>query len=114
MVSKVLERYVLMFLLDWAMSESLISDNQWGFLSGRSTTGLLVNTIDRWHKCLERGNEVCAVFLDLRKAFDSVPHRPLIDKLFSLGLDPFILRWLESYLMFRSQVVIVGGEASPC
>ena len=56
---------------------------------------------------------MCTVFLYLKKAFDSVPHRPLIDKLFRLDLDPFILRWLESYLMFRSQVVVVGSEASP-
>ena len=32
------------------------------------------STFDRWHRCLERGNEVCAVLLDLKNAFDRVPH----------------------------------------
>ena len=111
-LSEVLERHVLAYLLDWALSKSLISDNQWGFLSGRSTIGVLVTTIDKWHRCLERGSEVCAVFLDLKKAFDRVPHRPVISKLSALDLNPFILRWLENYLMHRSRFVVVGGESS--
>ena len=111
-ISKILERHVQAYLLEWALTESLISDDQWGFLCGRSTTGALVNTVDRWHRCLERGNEVCAVFLDLKKAFDRVPHRPLLDKLRALNINPFVLQWLENYLMHRSQTVVVGGESS--
>ena len=98
-ISKILERQVQAYILEWALTESLISDDQWGFLNGRSTTGALVNTVDRWHRCLERGNEVCAVFLDLKKAFDRVPHRPLLDKLRSLKINPYVLQWLESYLL---------------
>ena len=109
-LSEVLERHVLAYLLDWALSKSLISDNQWGFLSGRSTIGVFVTTIDKWHRCLERGSEVCAVFLDLKKAFDRVPHRPLISKLCALDLNPFILRLLENYLMHRSRFVVGGGS----
>ena len=100
------------YLLEWALTKSLISDDQWGFLYGRSTTGALVNTVDRWHRCLERGNEVCAVFLDLKKAFDRVPHHPLLEKLRALNINPYVLQWLESYLMHRSQFVVVGGESS--
>ena len=111
-LSKVLERHVLAYLLDWALSKSLISDNQWGFLSGRSTTGVLVTTTDKWHRCLERGSEVCAVFLDLKKALDRVPHHPLMSKLGALDLNPFILRWLENYLMHQSQFVVVDRESS--
>ena len=50
--------------------------------------------------------------LDLKKAFDSVPHRPLIDKLASYGLDAHTLSWITSYLTDRKQHVVVGGESS--
>ena len=61
---------------------------------------------------MERRNEVCAVFLDLKKAFDRVPHLPLLDKVSALNIYPFILCWMESYLMHRSQTVVVDGESS--
>ena len=86
-VSKILERHVQAYLLEWAFTESLISDDQWGFLCSSSTTRALVNTVDRWHRCLEKENEVCAVFLDLKKAFDRVPHPPLLDKLRALNIN---------------------------
>ena len=55
---------------------------------------------------------MCAVFFDLRKAFDSVPHKSLIDKLRSIDSDQFILRWICSYLMDRKQYVVLNGERS--
>jgi len=67
---------------------------------------------DSWHKALEKGSDVCAVFLDLSKAFDKVPHRPLMDKLASLHVDRYVLRWLSDYLCQRSQCVAVNGEIS--
>ena len=52
------------------------------------------------------------MFFDLRKAFDSVPHNHLLDKLTTLNLCPYLLQWIHSYLSDRSQVVAVGGELS--
>ena len=54
----------------------------------------------------------CSIFFDLKKAFDSVPHRRLIDKLSSYGLDAHTLSWITSYLTNRKQHVVVGGESS--
>ena len=68
-----LERHVQAYLLDWVSTESLILDDQWGFLSGRSTTVALVNTVDKWHRCLERGNKVCVVFSILTKPSKRFP-----------------------------------------
>ena len=53
------------------------------------------------------------MLFDLQKAFDSVPHRALIEKLKSIDLNPFILRWSCSYLTDRSQHVLLNGESSP-
>lgn len=54
---------------------------------------------------------MCHVF-DYKKAFDSVPHRPLLKKLISLNLDPFLIRWVVDYLTLRYQHVVVEGEKS--
>ena len=55
-------------------SHPFSTDCQWGFTAGKSTTGALVNTIEGWNHVLESGSDICAVFFDLQKAFDSVPH----------------------------------------
>ena len=55
---------------------------------------------------------ICAVFFDLHKAFDSVPHCPLLDTLSSFNILPTLLRWLHSYLCDRLQLVVVNGSSS--
>ena len=61
---------------------------------------------------MEEGKEICAVFFDYWKAFDTVPHQPLIAKLIALELDHSIVCWLQDYLCGRSQTVTIGGETS--
>ena len=58
--------------------------NQWGFQKGKPTTLALFSTVHQWHLYLEDHKEV---FLDLQKAFDSVPGRLLINKLSNTGLN---------------------------
>ena len=55
-----------------------LSNTQWGFQAGKSTTGALLSTTYEWLTALENGSKVCAVFFDLKKAFDSVPHKELM------------------------------------
>ena len=110
--SKVLEKHVKDLIMVNLAENSVITPFQWGFLEGRSTTGALLEAVDRWHRFLERKSEVCVVFLDLSKAFDRVPHAPLLDKLRDLDLDPYLVRWLGNYLQDRRQNVIVGGILS--
>ena len=72
----------------------------------------LIKCVDDWLKTLEEGKEICAVFFDYRKAFDTVPHQPLLEKLTTLELDQSIIYWLQDYLCDRSQAVSIGGESS--
>ena len=51
-------------------------------------------------------------FFDIRKAFDSVPHRALMEKMRKIGLDDHLLGWLHNYLSNRSQVGAADGELS--
>ena len=65
-----------------------------------------------WSQAIDQGKEVCAVSFDLQKSFDSVPHKALIDKLESIGLNCFLLRWVCSYLLNRKQFVVLNGAKS--
>ena len=91
---------------------SSLSNMQWRFQSGKSTVQAPLITTDNWLQCLERGNDIGAVFLDFKKAFDSVPHIPLITKLQQLNLEPSIVSWVKNYLTDRTQCVIVNGISS--
>ena len=109
-LSKLLEKHI--YRLISSRIPNTLSNAQWGFLSGRSTVQALLVTMDKWLQYLERGNDIGAVFFDFRKAFDSVPHAPLITKLQQLGLDPNIVSWVREYLSGRSQCVVCNGAAS--
>ena len=61
---------------------------------------------------LDADFEICTVFFDYSKAFDTVPHQPLLVKLQSVNVHPCILKLIGSYLYGRSQYVCVGGATS--
>jgi len=113
-VSKLLEKYVRAYLLDFLQTSTPNSTQQRGFSKGKSTTGALLSATHAWHLALEAGNEVCCVFLDLTKAFDKVPHKPLLQKLEEIGINMHLLIWLHAYLCQRTQFVVVNGERSTC
>ena len=74
---------------------------------------MLISTIHTWLKTLDTGlHDVATVFIDFKKAFDTVPHSLLIDKLIKLQLHPCIIDLIFSYLMERSQSVVVNGATS--
>ena len=111
-VSKLLERHVYNVIMNHLVHFNPLTMNQWGFLEGRSTVTSLLHVTDHWLKELEGGRDVCAVFFDFRKAFDSVPHQPLMSKICSLGLNGNIVTWLNNYLAKRTQAVVVNGSES--
>ena len=111
-VSKILERHIYMLIIDHLEHNHPLSAFQWGFLEGRSTVTALLHLTDQWFQALEGGLDICAVFFDFRKAFDSVPHSPLMSKIHSLNLHETISRWINNYLSNRSQVVAVNGSES--
>ena len=94
-LSKLLEKHIQSHLLDHLADNCPVSDMQWGFLKGRSTTGALLSAVDSWHQILDSGLNICA---DLSKAFDKVPHEPLMDKLADMAINPHLFRWLWNYI----------------
>ena len=84
------------------MLDSTIIDrldvNQYGGLSGLSTTHALVDMVHTWLLAAEERKASHAVLLDYRKAFDHVDHTVLVTKCKSYDLPNFIIRWLCAFL----------------
>ena len=112
MTSKLLERHFHQLIADHLSDNHPLANTQWGFQPAKSTVTALLSTTYDWLEEMEAGRDICSVFLDLKKAFDTVPHQSFMEKLVRLNLNPFILQWLCSYLMNRQQKVVVGGEES--
>ena len=85
---------------------------QWGFQPYKSTVSALLDATYKWSSFLDEGLEVCIVFFNLKKAFDSVPHQALIDKMKGIGLPPLIVRWIANYLTGRTQQIVLNGSSS--
>ena len=64
----------------------LLSDYQHGFVAGGSCTSQLLAVLEAWTRILDSGNAVDAIYLDFKKAFDTVPHKRLPAKLKGYGV----------------------------
>ena len=65
------------------------------------TEDILLAAVDQIVHSLDVGNAVCAAFLDFHKAFDSLDHYVLLNRLFDLNLSPTVLCWFQNYLSHR-------------
>ena len=97
-------------LSEYFEKRGLLFERQSGFRSGFSTDSCLIQLMDYLKHEISNGNFVGCVLLDLRKAFDTVNHGILIDKLKAVGVSS--TDWFSSYLSGRSQCIEVNGVAS--
>lgn len=111
-LSKLLEKHLRSLLACHLAEHHPISDVQWGFQEGKSTLTALLSVTNNWLSLLDHSQEVCCIFFDFQKAFDTVPHQKLLKKVEQLDIHPLILHWLHSYLTNRKQSVVVGGAES--
>ena len=81
---------------------------------GRSTLvrPQLVTTVDDLAKSLDHGKQVDMLILDFSKAFDTVAHQRLINKLDNYGITNYVKSWITTWLTSRTQRVVVDGEQS--
>jgi len=110
--SKIMESIIKEKFMKFLESNNLLCRSQHGFRSGRSCLTNLLETLENWTKALDEGYGLDVVFLDYKKAFDSVPHRRLIDKLRSFGVNGKLLKWLDSFLTSRTMKVGLRGAFS--
>ena len=94
------------------MKYNLIFDKQFGFRSNYSTNHALISITEKIKDLVDCGNYVCGVFVDLEKAFDTVNHRILCEKLNFYGLRGNVNKLIQSYLSNRKQFVSINGYDS--
>ena len=112
-LSKILENFVHKDIYHQCTSLGIIPDSQHGFIPGRSCNTNLLSTYDEITRSLDAGIPCDMVFFDFRKAFDTVSHTKLIDKLTSFGLKKTTIHWIHSYLYSRRQRVVLRGNFAP-
>jgi hypothetical protein len=109
-VSKVLERCVYTNFYSHILH--LITPYQHGFLRNRSCVTQLLSVLHTIGKNLDKNTQTDIVYLDFAKAFDSVDHSILLQKLKCYGVTGNLLGWFAVYLNNRRQRVVVDGVAS--
>jgi len=85
---------------------------QFGFRENHGTNIALSILVDKISQNLQDGKYVLGVFLDFRKAFDTVNHEILLNKLNKYGLRGNVLKWFISYLTNRKQYVSFDSHVS--
>jgi hypothetical protein len=107
--SKIIERAVHKHIYSYVSRNNILNVHQSGFRPSHSTETALVDMVDDWLSNINAGNLTGAVFIDLRKAFDTVNHDKLIKKICNIGASNALLKWLLSYLSQRTQKVSFNG-----
>ncbi|CAM5160171.1 unnamed protein product [Natator depressus] len=90
----------------------VISNSQHGFVKNKLCQTNLIAFFDRVTSLVDRGEEVDVVYLDFSKAFDTVSHDLLINKLGKYNLDGATIRWVHNWLENHSQRVVISGSQS--
>ena len=85
---------------------------QFGFRKKHSTNHALIKITENIRKALDNNTFACGLFIDLQKAFDTVNHTILCDKLIHYGIRGVANNWFKSYLTNRFQFVSIQGYDS--
>ena len=111
-IAKVMEKIAHNQLYLYLQNENILSPSQHGFRKGHSTVTALLEITDRLYHNIDIGELNGVIFLDLRKAFDTIDHQIMLKKLRCYGIAGTAHNWFSSYLSNRSQYCQVDGNLS--
>lgn len=111
-MSKACERVVLDQIVRFLNDYNILYSCQTGFRQGMGTQTAVVKFVDDVRFGIDEQLVTLLVFLDITKAFDSVDHLRLLNKLYELGFSLDVTRWMYSYLSERKHAVRYGGKMS--
>ena len=111
-ISKIFEKLVYTRIYSFLQQNNILNANQFGFRKGFSTEMALASFVEKITTSLDKGQHAVGVFLDLKKAFDTVNFNILFDKLSHIGIRGNSLELLKSYLNNRKQTVAISSVKS--
>ena len=104
-ISKIFEKIIYDRLADYIEKHNILNEFQFGFRKGRSSYMALNLLVDKLHKAIDERKYTVGIFLDLSKAFDTLNHSILLDKLNYYGIRGTALNLIKNYLSDRKQFV---------
>lgn len=110
--SKVIEKIMCDRLTSFLDVNDIIAHNQYGFKKGFSTEHALIDFSTTIYESINSNFKTVAIFLDIKKAFDSVNHKILLHKLEIIGIRGTQFEWFRSYLDNRKQCVKIQNKVS--
>ena len=111
-VAKIFEKIVYDQLYNYLNVNDLLTSCQSGFRSLHSTLTALLETSDNWCVNVDKGLLNGVIFIDLKKAFETIDHEIILQKLAKYGVDQDALKWFKSYLRNRLQRCNVNNKLS--
>ena len=108
----VMERIILKRINSHLQLYKIINPNQFGFLKNHSTTTQLLSSFNEWYKAILDNNCIDCIYIDYKKAFDSVPIKFLLYKLSNIEIKGKLLRWISEFLTNRSAKVRIKDKFS--
>ena len=109
--SKIIEKLMHSRLYSFLEAHNVIYNSQFGFQKNKSTQHSPIEIVEKIRTCMENKNYGCGIFIDLKKAFDTVNHNILLQKLEQYGIRGTSLDWFQSYLKDRMQYVFVNNTS---
>ena len=109
---KILEKLIYTRFYSFLTAKNILHENQFGFRKEHSTSHALNYSISHIEKPLKNKSHVLGIFIDLSKAFDTIDHEKLLNKLHNYGIRGNAHKLITSYLTNRSQYTSVLGENS--
>ena len=111
-ISKLLEKIVYKQLTSHMESNNQVFTKQFGFRKNHSCVDAIETFIGNIIECFDKDMSCLSIFIDLRKAFDTVNHSIIFDKLQAIGVNNVELQWFRSYMEERYQYVDINGSHS--
>jgi hypothetical protein len=111
-ISQLLEKIVKDQLLDHFEFNNLFCPHQSGFRKAHSCESALNNVLADWKESLDQNYVVIAIFIDLKRAFETIDRTLLLQKLAFYSCDSTVLSWFGSYLSNRYQQTCFKGHIS--
>ena len=90
----------------------LLSSSQYDFRQAHSTEHAILDMVESIRTNMDKRLFSCGVFIDLKKTFDTVDHKKLLDKLNYYGFRGIVNQWFSSYLTCRTQTTEINSHIS--